>query len=130
MGDRLSTNVLQSTIAPESYLNDFQNSVNKLTCFRDITQTEILNLLHGLVASKASGMDGISAKFLKIAAPVIAPSLALIFYHSIFTGIFPSDWKIARVTPIFKTGAEKRHGKLYTNICYIDYFENYEEIDI
>ena len=39
-------------------------------------------------------------------APVIAPSLALIFNQSISTGIFPSDWKIARVTPIFKTGAK------------------------
>ena len=106
MGDRLSTNIPQSNVAPESYLNGLQNPVNKLTCFRDITQTEILNLLHGLVASKASGMDGISAKVLKIAAPVIAPSLALIFNPSIFTGIFPSDWKIARVTPIFKTGAK------------------------
>ena len=110
MGDRLSTNIPQSNVAPESYLNDLQNPVNKLTCFRDITQTEILNLLHGLVSSKASGMDGISAKVLKIAAPVIAPSLALIFNQSISTGIFPSDWKIARVTPIFKTGAKHDMG--------------------
>ena len=89
MGDRLSTNISQSNIAPESYLvNDFPSLVNKLTCFRDITQTEILNLLHGLVASKASGIDGISAKVLKIAAPVIAPSLALIFNQSISSGIF------------------------------------------
>ena len=102
MGDRLSTNIPQSNVAPESYLNDLQNPVNKLTCFRDITQTEILNLLYGLVASKASGMDGISAKVLKIAAP----SLALIFNQSISTGIFPSDSKIARVTPIFETGAK------------------------
>ena len=72
-------NLPQSNVAPESYLNDLQNPVNKLTCFRDITQTEILNLLHGFVASKASGMDRISAKVLKMAAPVIAPSLALIF---------------------------------------------------
>ena len=52
-------------------------------------------------------MDGISAKVLKIAAPVITPSLALIFNQSISISIFPSDWKIARVTPIFKTGAKQ-----------------------
>ena len=66
MGNRLSANILQCNIAPESYLNNFQNPVNELDCFRDITQTEILNLLHGLVASKAPGMSGISAKILKI----------------------------------------------------------------
>ena len=100
MGDRLSTNIPQSNVAPKSYLNDLQNPVNKLSCFRGITQTVILNLLHGLVASKAFGMDGISAKVLKIASSVIASSL--IFNQSISTGIFPSDWKITRVTPIFK----------------------------
>ena len=93
MGNRLSTNIPQSNVAPESYLNDLQSPVNELTCFRDITRAEILNLCHRLVASKASGMDGISAKVLKIAAPVIAPSLALILNQSISPGIFSSDWK-------------------------------------
>ncbi|CAB3981345.1 Hypothetical predicted protein [Paramuricea clavata] len=45
----------------------------------------------GLVASKASGIDGISAKTLKIAAPAITPSIVSIFNQSIATGIFPSD---------------------------------------
>ena len=31
MEDRLSTNIPQSNVAPESYLNDLQNPVNKLT---------------------------------------------------------------------------------------------------
>jgi hypothetical protein len=59
-----------------------------------------------LVASRASGIDGISAKILKIAAPAITPSIVSIFNQSIATGIFPSDWKVARVAPIHKTGAE------------------------
>ena len=58
---------------------------------------ETLRLL--VSTSKASGIDKISAKFLKIAAPFIA-SHALIFSQLIRTGIFPCDWKIARVTPI------------------------------
>jgi hypothetical protein len=45
-----------------------------------------------LVDSKASGIDGISAKILKIAAPAITPSIVSIFNQSIATGIFPSDW--------------------------------------
>jgi hypothetical protein len=59
-----------------------------------------------LVASKASGIDGISAKILKIAATAITPSIVSIFNQSIATGIFPSDWKDARVAPIHKTGAK------------------------
>ena len=63
MGGRLSTNIPHSHVVPESYLNDLQNPVNKLTCFRNITQTEILNLLHGLVASKHPGWMESQQKF-------------------------------------------------------------------
>ncbi len=65
-----------------------------------------MRFLSNLTISKASGLDQISAKVLKIAAPSIAPSLTLIFNQSIRTGIFPSDWKVARVTPIYKSGGK------------------------
>ncbi|CAB4010897.1 Hypothetical predicted protein [Paramuricea clavata] len=105
MGDKLSNDIPQSNV---SYLSDVQNSVNQLTCFREINvEPEILSLLPGLVASKASGIDGISAKILKIAAPaIITPSIVSIFNQSIATGIFPSDWRVARVAPIHKTCAK------------------------
>ena len=39
-----------------------------------------------------------------MACNIIAPSLTKIFIRSINTGIFPTEWKLARVTPIFKKG--------------------------
>ena len=35
---------------------------------------------------------------------LLAPSLTCIFNQSLLTGIYPSDWKLANVTPIFKNG--------------------------
>ena len=49
-------------------------------------------------------MDKISAKILKIAAPVIAQSISKLLNCSIELGVFPDRWKIAKVTPLFKSG--------------------------
>ena len=57
-----------------------------------------------LKTGKASGMDLMSNKFLKIAKNILAKSLCDIFNASIESKIFAQDFKIAKVTPIFKGG--------------------------
>ena len=54
--------------------------------------------------SKAAGFDKISVRMLKIAAPVIVPSLAKLMNISISSTVFPQRWKTAKVTPIYKSG--------------------------
>ena len=46
----------------------------------------------------------IPAKILKIAAPVIAQSLTNLFNYSIQTEIFPTEWKVAKIIPLHKSG--------------------------
>ncbi|CAB4023335.1 Hypothetical predicted protein [Paramuricea clavata] len=72
--------------------------------FRPVSVTLVYTLLVNLSTTKATGMDKISAKILQVAAPVIAPSLTEIFNMSIDSDQFPSDWKAARVIPLFKKG--------------------------
>ena len=62
----------------------------------------LLKLIQSLPLNKASGLDGISAKLLKEAGPIVSASLTYIINRSLTTGIFPNDWKVARVTPIYK----------------------------
>ena len=57
---------------------------------------------------ESSGLDKISNKLLKIAADVIAPSLTEIFAKSIYTGIFPNEWKETRVSPVKMNGVKRR----------------------
>mgnify|MGYP001792511369 CR=1 FL=1 len=59
---------------------------------------------------KAVGLDSIPNTLLKMASHIIAPSLTSIFHRSIVTGIFPTEWKQAKVTPIFKTGEKHEPG--------------------
>ena len=56
--------------------------------FKEISETETLRLLHGLSATKASGMDQFSTRILKIASHMIVPSLTSIFNHSSRTEYF------------------------------------------
>ena len=66
-----------------------------------LTCTQCFGLIDLLDASKSTGTDDISARMFKSTAYSIAPSLAKLFNSSLSTGTFPSEWKTARVVPIF-----------------------------
>ena len=68
----------------------------------NITTDQIKELLLSIPCHKATRLDGISARVLKVAAPSISSSLARLINHCIETGEFPSKWKSAKVTPIYK----------------------------
>ena len=72
--------------------------------FRAITPADIMKARQKFKVSKSFGIDGISSYFLKIGMPVLAPVLSTIFNRSISEGIFPNNWKVARVAPIYKEG--------------------------
>ena len=68
--------------------------------FSQITVTFVLKKIKEMDLSVATGVDGISCMLLKAACP----SLAYLINRSLFSGIVPQKWKIARVTPIFLSG--------------------------
>ena len=78
--------------------------------FENVLVDNVLLTLRHLQTSKSTGLDNISAKMLKIAANIIAPSLTYIFNLSLSTGIFIDDWKNARVNPIYKEGSRRNMG--------------------
>ena len=85
---------------PEFYLETTDKSFSLQTPSIDI----VLSLLKKIDDKKATGLDRIPSKLLKTAAGIIAPSLTAIFSKSTLTGIYPSEWKMAKVTPVFKKG--------------------------
>ena len=60
--------------------------------------------MSNLSKSKATGLDGISSRLLRECPDPISESLTLVFNRSINTGIFPNEWKYAKVIPIHKHG--------------------------
>ena len=65
---------------------------------------KVFSLLNKLDKSKATGLDTISARFVRECADLICVPICDIFNQSISQGKFPDDWKYARVTPLFKQG--------------------------
>ena len=64
----------------------------------------VFSLLNKLSKSKATGLDNISAKLSRECTDLILITLCNIFNNSLSSGLFPDDWKCARVTPLFKQG--------------------------
>jgi hypothetical protein len=60
---------------------------------------------HSISTSKATGIDQIPGKIRKLAAPAITQSITMLFNYSIVTESFhASEWKIAKVIPLHKSG--------------------------
>ena len=66
--------------------------------------SNVCRLLDGISNNKATGIDKISCKIIKLAAPAISDSLTLIFNQAITLSTFPDEWKMARVIPLHKSG--------------------------
>ncbi|CAB4000178.1 Hypothetical predicted protein, partial [Paramuricea clavata] len=69
---------------------------------KSLTVYTVYKKLKAFNKRKAAGLDKVPCKLLRISAEIVAPLLTQILNKTISTSIFPTDWKLARVTPIFK----------------------------
>ena len=70
--------------------------------FSIVSEIRILKRLGRLGAKKATGLDGIPARFVRDSASIIACPLRHVINLSLIQGSVPDDLKSARVVPIFK----------------------------
>ena len=69
--------------------------------FEFMTEEEVGNIIKGMPA-KMCDMDIIPTTLLKDALPGLLPTITKIANVSMTQGVFPSNWKIALVKPLFK----------------------------
>ena len=99
VGTRLAQNINPSDVDPLSFITPTSHNFQ----FQNISQDKIKNEIKQMKNTKSSGYDRISVKLLQAAGSAIVEPLTYIFNQSLETGIFPDDWKIAKVTPIYKS---------------------------
>ena len=98
----LTQEVPATEVNPEFYLS----YTDKAFCPKTPSLDVLFNLLRKIDENKATALDMIPNKLLKMFASIVAPSPTAIFSKSIITGIYPTEWKTARVTPAFKKGVK------------------------
>ena len=103
IGPRLANEIPTIANNNSSYINNINVNNNKFS-FSSTNCSIVFSHLNKLCRSKATGLDNISAKIVRECADLISVSLCALFNKSLVSGIFPDDWKCARVTPLFKEG--------------------------
>ena len=69
-----------------------------------IKDNEIISLIRKINPNKATGSDGISGQMLLLCDESVILPLQIMFTNILTTSIYPSIWKVANVTPVFKKG--------------------------
>jgi hypothetical protein len=90
----------------------------------DITKEDINKRLKNLKVNKAPGVDEIVPRILIENADYLSQPLEYIYRESLETGVVPSEWKQANVTPIYKKGPRElscnyRPVSLTSHICKV-----------
>ena len=84
-------------------MNTITSDVEPLQSF-DISEFDVYNTLINLDPNKAQGIDGIGPKLLKYCAESLVQPLCHLFNLSLSSSVIPTEWKIHRIIPIFKSG--------------------------
>lgn len=101
------TNIGPLLAAQLPYVPDSQQSLSPITnsfVMREIEINEIISGVENLRIGKAAGLDTIPIKLLKDNIDILCIHLLHLFNHTLESGIYPNELKIAKVVPIFKDG--------------------------
>jgi len=110
IGEKLASVIPRVSRSAMDYLQAFIQPPATKFNLKCVHTAEVLKLLLDLSENKATGLDNYQAKLLKLTANSIAPSITNIFNKSLITGKFPTEWKQAKISAIFKKGSKVDSG--------------------
>ena len=122
IGPQLASNISSST-NHMVYMNTVANSI----FIPDITTIEVINVIL-LLKNSCAGWDDIPAYVMKRCINVYIEPLTHIIDKSMKEGVFPSELKLAKVVPIFKSGDSSKITN-YRPISVLSFFSKVFERD-
>jgi len=104
-------------VAGKNFSDYLQHPITSNFSFRLVSQSLVSNIIDNLSSKNSCGHDGISVKLLKHVKMELVPSITSIINQSLHHGIFPDQLKLAKITPLYKSGPKNE-------------FNNYRPISI
>ena len=101
IGSDLASKIYQHQ---DSFIDFLGHSNPNSFFFTPVDKNEISDIVNSLYNKKSTGHDGISISVIKNSISAICKPLAYIINTSFATGVVPSQLKIAKVVPVFKSG--------------------------
>ena len=93
--------------------------LNQRMHWMEVTEADVLHILDKMKAKTSAGPDGLSNKLLKAIKFQIAEPLAYLINVSLQSNYIPSEWKLAKVIPIYKKCGEKSDPSNYRPISLL-----------
>ena len=121
IGKNLADSILETGMC---YTRHLQNNNNRSFFMSPVTPDEIISIVKTLKPKTSKGHDEISTKLIKDSIHHIAIPLAHVINLSISSGTVPSQMKIARIIPIFKSG----NAQLFNNYRPISILPSFSKI--
>ena len=98
LADECKYDLTKSVFTPRIYAESEQFVLQM------VESKQVHDIINSMPTNKSPGIDKISMRVIKDSLPAILPTITSIFNASLTSGVFPSVWKMAEITPIPKEG--------------------------
>ena len=108
--------------------------------FKPVSESQVFKIVNSLNSKKATGVDQIPPKILRVGAEALSAPISSIFNMSISQKKFPDSMKVAQVSPIFKkddpfikknyrpVSVLTTHSKIFERIMFDQLSDHFETI--
>lgn len=105
---------------------DSNHESSDVLSYLQFTPHDVLAKIKRLNPCKGSGPDSVPPVFVRNCGKALAEPLSLLFNSSLKSGIFPDEWKKARIVPVHKKGDScdiKNYRPISILSCFSKLFE-------
>lgn len=100
----IGTKLTQNIAPSNNHFTDYLTYNNSNLIMKNVTYAELDAAIKALQKNKSPGYDEIPSNIVLTCYPELRDVLRFLFNKSVKSGIFPDQMKVAKVTPVFKTG--------------------------